>query len=767
MKPASHQTQNSYIGAHIERVEDYRFLRGEGQYLDDISRPGQWHAAFLRSPVAHGRIRGIDASAALAMPGVRAVITARDIEGDIPTIPFRRPNPTIGPYAQPVIARDKVRYYGEPVAMVLADSAEVAEDALAAIMLDIEALPPVIEREAAMSDKVLLFEDVKTNTPTVFNADKGDAEAAFAAADYVIRDQFYTQRQTALPMETRGLLAEWDAKLGKLSVSGAAKLPFFNRKAMATMMNLPEEAVDYIELDVGGGFGARGEFYPEDYLVAFGARKFGHPVKWIEDRREHLMAIGHSRECASDVELAFRKDGVILGMRGSLYINVGAYVRPNGMTPVRNAAQFMSGPYRAPAIHLDAYAFVSNKTPAGTYRGPGRYEGCFFIERLMDQAAAGLGIDRLELRRRNLITHAEMPYPLATVLPSDGRAETQCDSGHHLEPFELVVKDSNWAEKAALQGQLIDGRYHGIAIASFIEGGASGPQENVRLELHADGKVGLYAGSSAIGQGLETILSQIAADALELPMERIEVFHGSTNILKEGWGSFGSRSTVMGGSAVLDGAKKFLAAFRVHAAVKLGVTIEDVTISECVARTADGRSVPLVEVAKDGINVDGSFKNQTPTYTYGTSFAHVAVDAGTGHVEVIDYVVADDVGRIINSMTLHGQVMGAAVQGFGSVFSEELVYNDEGQLMVGSLADYLVPLASDYPVVRCHSLESYPSPTNPLGAKGAGEGGIIPVGGVVANAVANALSSFGVKPNVLPLSPSRVWEMIEDARARV
>ncbi len=767
MKPASHHAQNTYIGGHIERVEDYRFLRGEGQYLDDVSRPGQWHAAFLRSPIAHGRIRKIDASAALVMAGVHAVVTANDIEGDIPTIPFRRPNPTIGPYAQPIIAREKVRYFGEPVAMVLAESAELAEDALAAIVLDIETLPPVIEREAAMSDKVLLFEDVKTNVPTVFNADKGDADAAFAAADYVIRDTFYTQRQTALPMETRGLLAEWDAKLGKLSVSGAAKLPFFNRKAMAKMMKLPEEAVDYIELDVGGGFGARGEFYPEDYLVAFGARKFGHPVKWIEDRREHLMAIGHSRECSSDVELAFRKDGVILGMRGSLYINIGAYVRPNGMTPVRNAAQFMSGPYRVPAIHLDAYAFVSNKTPAGTYRGPGRYEGCFFIERLMDQAAAGLGIDRLEIRRRNLLTHTEMPYPLATVLPSDGRAETQCDSGHHLEPFELVVHDSKWAEKSALQGTLIDGRYHGIAIGSFIEGGASGPQENVRMELHADGKVGLYAGSSAIGQGLETILSQIAADYLELPMDRIVVFHGSTTYLKEGWGSFGSRATVMGGSAVLDAAKKFLAAFRTHAAARLGVTIEEVTVSEGVARTADGRSVPLSEVIADGINVDGSFKNQTPTYTYGSSFAHVAVDAGTGHVEIVDYVVADDVGRIINSMTLHGQVMGAAVQGFGSVFSEELVYNDEGQLMVGSLADYLVPLASDYPVVRCHSLENWPSPTNPLGAKGAGEGGIIPVGGVVANAVANALSSFGVKPNVLPLSPSRVWEMIEDARAKV
>ncbi|MBX9741418.1 MAG: molybdopterin-dependent oxidoreductase, partial [Beijerinckiaceae bacterium] len=402
MKTHAH-TSNTYIGAHIERVEDYRFLRGEGQYLDDISRDGQWHAAFVRSSIAHGRIRSIDASAALAMPGVHAVITAADIEGDIPTIPFRRPNPTIGPYAQPVIARDKVRYFGEPVAMVLADTPELAEDALAGVVVDIEAFPAIIDRESAMADKILLFEDTGTNVPTVFNADKGDVEAAFASADYVIRDQFATQRQTALPMETRGLLAEWDARNGRLSVSGAAKLPFFNRGTMAKMMNLPDEAVDYIELDVGGGFGARGEFYPEDFLVAFGARKFGHPVKWIEDRREHLMAIGHSREASCDVELAFKKDGTLVGMRGSLYINIGAYVRPNGMTPVRNAAQFMSGPYRIPAIHLDAYACVTNKTPAGTYRGPGRYEGCLFIERLMDQAANALGVDRLEIRRRNLL----------------------------------------------------------------------------------------------------------------------------------------------------------------------------------------------------------------------------------------------------------------------------------------------------------------------------------------------------------------------------
>ncbi|MBX9738638.1 MAG: molybdopterin-dependent oxidoreductase, partial [Beijerinckiaceae bacterium] len=388
-----------------------------------------------------------------------------------------------------------------------------------------------------------------------------------------------------------------------------------------------------------------------------------------------------------------------------------------------------------------------------------------FIERLMDQAANALGVDRLEIRRRNLLTHEEMPYPLATVLPSDGRADTQCDSGDHRVTFETCVKESNWAEKSKLQGKLVDGRYQGIAIGCFIEGGASGPQENVRMLLEPDGSVSLFAGSSAIGQGLETVLGQIAADSLEIPMERIRVFHGSTTYLKQGWGSYGSRATVMGGSAVLDASKKLLDLFRLAAAKRLGVEPDALTVAEGVARTSDGRSVPLAEVAGDHLEVDGSFKNNTPTYTYGAAMAHVAVDPGTGHVDVVDYVVVDDVGRIINSMTLHGQVMGAAVQGFGSVFSEELVYNAEGQLLVGSLADYLIPLATDYPVVRCVSMESFPSPTNPLGAKGAGEGGIIPVGGVIANAVANALQSFGVQPKILPLSPSRVWELIEDARA--
>jgi carbon-monoxide dehydrogenase large subunit len=758
------RTLNTYIGSHIERVEDFRFLRGRGEYVGDINREGQWHAAFLRSPIGHGRIRSIDVAAALAMPGVRAVVTAADIEGNIPTIPFRRPNPTIGPYAQPIIAREKVRYVGEPLAVVLADSAELAEDAVQEIALDIEPLPAVVDRHTAAANKVILFEETGTNIASVFVADKGDAEAAFRNADYVLRDQeFSTQRQTALPMETRGLLAEWDSKAQRLTMSGAAKLPFFNRKTMAAMMGLKETAVDYIELDVGGGFGARGEFYPEDFLTAFAARKFGRPIKWVEDRREHFSAIGHSRESACKVDMAFRKDGTILGLRGELYVNIGAYVRPNGMTPVRNAAQFMSGPYRIPNIHIEAHALVSNKTPSGTYRGPGRYEGCFFTERLMFIAAQELGIDQLEIRRKNLLTQEEMPYPLAPVLPSDGRAETACDSGDHRVAFDRCVAESKWREKAHLQGKLIDGRYHGLGIGCFIEGGASGPQENARMAVEADGSVSVYMGSSAIGQGLETIMAQIAADALEIPFDRVRIFHGSTTYLHEGWGSYGSRGTVMGGSAILDAAKKLLDKFRLAAAARLKVSPDEVRVADGVARTADGRSVPLAEVAGERLASDGSFKNSTPTYTYGTAAAHVAIDPKTGHVEVIDYAVVDDVGRIINPLTLHGQVIGAAVQGFGSVFGEDLVYDENGQLLVGSLADYIIPVATDYPHVHCVSMESYPSPTNPLGAKGAGEGGIIPVGGVVTNAIAAALSSLGVQPRHLPMSPPRLWELIQSA----
>jgi carbon-monoxide dehydrogenase large subunit len=758
-------TPNTYIGGHVERVEDARFLRGAGRYIDDVTREEMLHACVVRSAVAHGRLVSIDADEALAMPGVHAVLTAADVPGEIPTIPFRRPNPKIGPYAQPVIARERVRYFGEPVALVVADSPELAEDAAELVLAEIEPLPAVVTRDAALAADPLLFPGTTDdNIAAVFTASKGDAEAAFAGAALVVGDSFSTQRQTALPLETRGLLADWDADAQHLTMHGAAKLPFFNRRAMARMMDLPETSVDYVEHDVGGGFGARGEFYPEDFLVALAARTTGRPVKWVEDRREHFAAIAHSREAEAQVELALDVSGRILGLRGEMFMNVGAYVRPNGMTPVRNCAQFMSGPYRVPNIALQATAYVANKTPAGTFRGPGRYEGSFFIERLLDMAAARLGLDRRTIREVNLLTNAEMPYPLAQIRPSDGsRAETSCDSGEYAEAFHRCLQAFDWEEKVKLDGRLIDGRYHGIAVSCFIEGGASGPAETARMRVAEDGGVEVYVGSSAIGQGLETVMAQIAADTLGLPMERIRIFHGSTTYLAEGWGSYGSRATVMGGNAVREAAVALLERFRALAAGRLGVGAAQVSLVGGQAVGPDGAVLDLADIASEGLASEAKFLNSDATYTNGTAAVHVAVDPETGRVQVLDYVVCDEVGRIVNALTLHGQVTGAAVQGFGSVFGEELPYDDEGALLVGTLADYLVPLATDYPRVRCLSLESYPSPTNPLGAKGAGEGGIIPVGGAVANAVASALRAFDVAPNHLPLSPARVWALLNPA----
>jgi carbon-monoxide dehydrogenase large subunit len=757
---------NTYIGRPIERVEDRRFLRGRGQYIDDIKRDGQWHAAIVRSTTAFGRIVKLDTTAALAMPGIHAIITAADIAKPIPTIPFRRKNPTIAPYAQPVIASEYVRYVGEPVAVVLADSAELAEDAAGEVTVEIEPLAPCVDAQTSAAGTHLLFPGTGGNIASTFTAQCGDASAAFAKAPYVRRERFRVQRHTALPMETRGLLAEWHASENRLTVSGAAKLPFFNRRAMAGMMGLPETSVDYIELDVGGGFGARGEFYPEDFLVAFAARQFGHPIKWIEDRREHFTAIGHAREMDAEIEIACLKDGTVLAMRGTMHVDIGAYVRPNGMTPVRNVIQFTAAPYRIANLDFTAHGVVTNKTPAGTYRGPGRFEGCFFCERMFDIAARELGIDHLEMRRRNLLTDKDMPYALVGIAPEDGFGDSECDSGDYRVTLDHCLKEFGWEEKKALAGTLRDGRYHGIGVGCFIEGGASGPREGARLEVLPDGKVDVYVGSSAIGQGIETIMAQIAADALEIPMDDVRILHGSTNYLKEGFGSYGSRATVMGGSAIILAVEDMLKAFRNVAAARFSVPVEDVSVSEGVARVRDGRSLTLAEAAAAGkLTGEGSFSSDKRTYTYGTAAAHVAVDPKTGSVQVLDYVVVDDVGRAINPLTLHGQVVGAAVQGFGSVFSENLVYDANGQLLVGSLADYQIPLATDYPHIRAITLEQFPAPHNPLGAKGAGEGGIIPVGGAVTNAIASALSSLNVQPTELPLTPPRLWELIEKARA--
>ena len=761
------RTVNSFIGSPIERREDLRFLRGRGQYVDDLARADMLHAAILRSSVAHGRVRAIDVSAALALPGVHSVLTARDIGERVPRVPMRlQPLPDFEPFGQPVIAETKVRYVGEAIAVVLADTAGIAEDALGLIEVDIEPLQAVPDRQASATNASLLFEDQGTNRAIKFHAVRGDAAIAFKDAPYVRRESFRTQRHMALPMEPRGLLAEWDAARGRLTICGGAKVLFFNRRTLAKQMGLSESAIEIVENDVGGGFGARGEFYPEDFLIPFAARHTGRPVKWTEDRREHLMCMNHARQAECDVEIACTRDGTILGLRGHAYVDVGAYMRTNGAVGARNVAQFMSGPYRIPNIDIDVALELTNKTPVGTYRGPGRFETDFFRERFFDMVAQDLGLDRVEFRRRNLVSLQEMPYPIATITPFESKDEF--DSGDYHATLDRCLDEIGWADKSKLAGKLIDGRYHGLAVGCFIEGGAAGPKESARIVLEPDGDYSVYVGSSAIGQGLETAFAQIAADALEVPMDRIRgVFHGTTSYVSDGYGAYHSRSVVMGGSAMLDAVKNLHATIRTEAAKRLRCEPSQVQIVDGSTAVGPGAtSIALKGLSNEGISAEGAFLNKKHTYTYGAHAAHVAVDPKLGHVELIDYVIVEDCGRAINPLTLHGQAIGSAVQGLGGAMMEHLVYDQQGQLLTGSLADYLIPTASDFPNIRAVVLENHPSPINPLGAKGAGEGGIIAAGGIMANAVANALSTFGVEPRELPLTPTYIWELVQAGKQR-
>src|SRR5262245_44293063 len=672
---------NVFIGSAIERLEDWRLLRGRGQFVDDLARKDLLHAVILRSAVAHGKIRAIDAAAARQRPGVHAVLTAAEIGAPVPTIPLRQDSsPEFKPFEQPVIAHDKVRYVGEPVALVLAESATAAEDALDAIHLVVEPLPAVATSTTARADRCLLFEAADTNCALTLTGVRGDADSAFKGAAFVRREKFAVQRHGAVPMEPRGLLAEWDATHGELTVFGAAKVAFLNRRILAKQMQLPESVIRMVENDVGGGFGARGEFYPEDFLIPFAARLTGRPVKWIEDRREHFAATNHAREADCELEIACEEDGTIRALRGHAFTGQGAYIRTNGPTAARNIAQVLSGPYRIPHIRIDVSLLMTNKTPAGTYRGPGRYEADFFRERLFDIAARELSLDPVDFRRRNLLSEAEMPHRLATVEPLGIESET--DSGDYAMTLARCLNEIDWNAKAAMQGKLIEGRYRGTAIGCYLEGGASGPNETARLVLDSDGKISVYVGSSSIGQGLETVCAQIAADALEVPMDDIKgVFHGSTDHVSDGCGSYSSRAVVMGGSAIIAAAAKLRDGIRAAAAKRWGCAASAVTIDAGVVLGPKQQTLPLSTFA--GTAAENTYASNKRTYSYGAHAAHVAVDPKTGHVELLDYVAVEDAGRIINPLTLHGQVVGAIVQGLGGAFLEHFVYDEDGQIAHG------------------------------------------------------------------------------------
>ena len=749
---------NRFIGAPIERLEDLRLLRGRGIFIDDLQREGMLHAVMVRSNVAHGILREVDATEALRMPGVVAVITAKDIGTPLPTIPLRILSmPELEPYEQPVIADTKVRYVGEPVAVVIAESSEIAEDALDHVHVEIDPLPPILSCREVGVPKALLFEDAGRNKSITYKSEKGDPKQDFPDC-YKRRERFQTNRHTAAPLELRGLLAEWDERNGRLIVHGAAKVPFVTRRILSKLIGMPIEAIDQIEVDVGGGFGMRGEFFPEDFLIPFSARHLKRPIKWNEDFREHLMASNHSREYDADIEIVCEKDGTVVALRGEIFADVGAYLRSTANIGPRNIGQFMSGPYRVPNVHIECSMMVTNKTPTGTYRGPGRFEADYMRERLFDLAAHDLGIDRVEFRRRNLATREEMPYSLATLTPS--KREEELDSGDNLETLERCLREFNWDEKSRRQGLQEDGRYWGVSVGCFVEGGGSGPREHARMVVETDGKISVFVGAALVGQGVETVMSQISADCLGVDIGCIRLFHGSTTYLPDGYGASHSRGTVMAGSAILLAAEDLKKSVRTQAARQLNCAADEVVLRDMMAFGPNDTSVHWAELAGSNLQSSAVYEFKKHTYSYGAQAVQVAVNAHTGHVEIVDYVCTEDVGRIVNPLTMKGQVIGAMVQGLGGTLLEHLQYDDNGQLLVGSLADYITPTATDFPVLRAFVSGEHPSPNNPLGVKGAGEGGLIVTAGVVSNAIASALSAFGVQTNALPLSPHRLWHDI-------
>ncbi|MFQ5851252.1 MAG: xanthine dehydrogenase family protein molybdopterin-binding subunit [Candidatus Binatia bacterium] len=760
----------TYIGASIRRREDIRFLTGKAAFVDDVKAPQMLHAAILRSPHAHARILSIDTSKAQAIPGVVWIFTFQDIaELDVP-VPIRMYRlPGLERYLQHPLARDTVRYVGEPVAVAVAESRYLAEDALDAIDVTYNPVPEVVDLRDALRDEVLVHKETETNLAAVHEISIGDAGKAFEDAEYTRREEFQVHRYTGNPLETRGLVAQFDVGKEDLTVWGMTKLPHYNRQVIASFLKLPEYRVHFIENDVGGGFGVRGELYPEDFLIPFAAVKLRQPVKWIEDRREHLMAANHSREVRCELEMAARRDGTLLGLRARVYADMGAYVRTHGGLVPCSTAALLLGPYRIPNYQCTAHCVMTNKTGLGTLRAPGRYESCFFRERLLDMMATDLKIDRVELRLKNLIRPDEMPYEVGVTRP--GKTPTILDSGDYPSALKRALKEFEYEKLRPLQGRYENGRYHGIGIALFVKNtGGLEPYEGARVVLGSGKSVAVYLSITMLGQGHETAMAQICADTLGVPMERISVFHGSTDLVPFGWGTFASRGTVMGGNALYLAAQQLRQKILTIAGNHLGVDSANLDLRDGMIYQKGTEAPPLdlaavvSQVREAGMHNRGQpaleetayFNSNQMTYTYGAHLAHVTVDPETGKLDVLKYLVVEDVGRCINPLLVHGQTVGAAVQGIGGTVLEHLVYGDNGQLLTTTLMDYLLPTSTDVPPIDSVILEEAPSPLNPLGVKGAGEGGIVATGAALANAVTTALAPVGVEVKDLPLSPNRI-----------
>jgi carbon-monoxide dehydrogenase large subunit len=759
-------TPMTFIGQSVTRLEDPPLLRGAGRFADDVVFPGMLHMRVVRSAHAHGRIVAIDAAAARAAPGVVAVWTAADI-AHVPPIEFREgPIAALAPYRQTALARDRVRYVGEPVAAVFADNPYRAEDAAALVAVEIEDLPALMDAAAPPGE----FAPGIGSEAAIEIKQYGDIAAAFRAAHAVVELDLAIGRHSGVPLETRGAIARHDSARDVLELHGATKVPHRNRDALARMLGRERDRVQLYEGHVGGGFGVRGEIYPEDVLVCAAALKLGRPIKWIEDRRENLVAANHSRQQVHRVRAAIDTAGNVLGIEDEFLLDQGAYVRTHGARVLDMTASTLPGPYRVPAFRSTAHFRLTNKTPAATYRAPGRYESSFVRERLMDAIAARLGLDAVEVRRRNLIAAEAMPFARGLDTIGD---DMVYDSGDYSSLLDKALAAFGWdGMQRALAARRGAGEAVGAGLAFFVEKGGLGPKDGVEVTLDAAGAVELVTGGASLGQGFETVMAQICADALGVDYQSVRVIHGQTERIGHGIGAHASRATVMTGSATAVAAGNLRAKVLAAAAQWMQAPAEklDIVMGRVIRRDApDGPSMALAEIARQasGAKMFAEGWHETPhmNYPYGCHIAVVRVDRDTGAVAVERYCAAYDIGRAVNPMLIEGQIAGGFAQGLGGALAEEFTYDAGGQPQSVTLADYLMPAACETPRIEMLLLEDAPSPLNALGLKGAGEAGVNAVGAALASAIDDAI---GVKGAVtaLPVTPQRVLAMMRRARPR-
>jgi aerobic carbon-monoxide dehydrogenase large subunit len=777
------QSNKSLFGAPVPRKEDARLLTGRSQYISDLHLPGMLHAAFVRSPVAHAKILSFDTEEVLSVPGVEAVLTGDDPMVSCHSLVALSELSTYKTTKQPILAWPKVRYCGEPVAMVAATDRYTAEDGVELIDVDYDLLPAVVDAsKAVQSEPALVHDEAPDNVLVYRKFDSGDHDEAIANAHLVVKKTFKTNRHQGAPMEGRACVAVWNQIEQKLTLYSSTQVPHLVRHGLAEVLGLSENQVRVITQDVGGGFGVKAALYPEDIAVCLMAMKTGRPIKWVEDRKEGLATCTHSREQRHDIEVAFDSEGRLLAVKDRILCDVGAYsVYPwtAGIEPLM-AGGLLTGPYKVANYYCETYGVCTNKSPAGPYRGVARPATTFVMERVMDMAARSLGLDPVEIRRRNLVMPEDLPYKSATKLVHDSEAYPVCLD----KVLEAIDYDSLREQQKELRKE---GRFIGIGLACYNEltglgkKASAGPRmkfrtghEAMTIRVDPSGKVSVFAGVTSQGQGLETTMAQLVASELGVPLEDVQIHMGDTTLSLFGFGAFASRQAVIGGGAALRAAsamkeKVFLIASHLletspeNLEMEYGQIMdrdhpEKIITLEEVAEVAYLKSHLLPPEIEPGLEITRFYDPVHGTFAGGAQAFVVEVMTDTGEVRILRCVCSEDSGKVINPLVVDGQLHGAIAQGIGGALYEHIRYDEDGQLLTGSLMDYLLPTSSEIPNIELRHV-SFPS-KNLGGIRGAGEGGTLGPAAGIANAVSDALAHLGIEIEELPISPSKLRDLL-------